>query len=575
MMLMLRLLVLFFICSVAGCVRAQTPKFDYFYLEAEKCQLSGEWSAALELYAHCLDLCPDAPEALRSMGVMKYYMLRDSTGLDLIRRASDLEPENPWYLESLASIYLEKGDMQQSVDALERLSRLQSSCSDVLVQLAGLYKSLGRSEDALSVLDRIEVLEGKTPQLSIEKFRLLMDLGKPQQAFGEMEDLCNEFPQDQNCRIVMANQYMENGHPQQAKAIYDRVAQAEPTNPNLQLALLGYYEETGDSIGFRHLCDSLLYDKGTQQALRAALVKEMLTRAKRDTTQRAGLKDMFDRILSMPQPDATIWQLRLAYLVMMEASEEEVMDGMWKVLDIEPSNRLALSSLLEYYARKKDYPSMEKICRQAANYYPEQLDFYFYLSLALYEQDKNMESIEAILHGLRLRDNTAQPGQVSDMFSLLGDLYHEDNRVEEAFACYDSSLVYKDDNVACLNNYAYFLSLQGEQLDKAEEMSYRTIRLEPENKTYLDTYAWILFMKERFTEARIYIDRVVDPETPADSLLQDEMLSANVIEHAGDIYARCGLEERALYYWKLAREKNDGTATEALPRKLRKKKYCK
>lgn len=572
---MLRLLIVVAAWLVAGGIHAQNSKFDYFYLEAEKCQLAEEWSAALELYAHCLDIRPDAPEALRSMGMMKYYMLRDTTGLDLIRRASDLEPENPWYLESLASIYLEKGDAQQSVETLERLSRLQASCSDVLVQLAGLYKSLGRTEDALSVLNRIELLEGKTPQLSIEKFRLLMDLGKDQQAFGEMDELCKEFPHDQNCKIVMANQYMENGLPDEAKAIYDRVAQAEPTNPNLQLALLGYYEETGDSASFCHLRDSLLYDEGTQQMLRAALVKDMLTRAKRDTTQREGLKDMFDRILAMPQSDATIWQLRLAYLVMTEASEDEIMDGMWKVLAIEPSNRLALSSLLEYYARKQDYPAMENICRQAANYYPEQLEFYFYLSLALYEQDKNKESIEAILQGLLLRNETAQPEQVSNMFSLLGDLYHEEKREEEAFACYDSSLVYKDDNVACLNNYAYFLSLRNEQLDKAEEMSYRTIRIEPKNKTYLDTYAWILFMKERYTEAKIYIDRVVDPEAPADSVLSDKLLSANVIEHAGDIYAKCGLPDKALYYWQLARDKNDGTATETLNRKLRKKKYLK
>lgn len=570
---MLRLLLVLASWMAVCGMHAQTSKFDYFYLEAEKRQLAGDWSAAMELYAHCLDIRPDAPEALRGMGLIKYYLLRDSVGLDLLRRASDLEPGNPWYLESLASVYLEKGDVQESVDVLERLSSLQTSRSDVLIQLEGLYKSLGCTEDAVRVLRRIEVLEGKSPQLSMELFQLLMDMDQKQQAFDELDALCQEFPHDQNCKIMTATQYMAHERTEEAKAIFDRVAQVDPDNPNLQMAMLDYYEQTGDSVSRSHLRDSLLYTESTPQALRVALMRDYLTQAKNDTTLIPGLTEAFDRVLAMPQPDANIWLLKLAYYVLVKAPEQEIRDGMWKVLSIDPSNMMALTQLLKYYAGEKDYPSMEQICRQAANYYPAQLDFHFYLTLALYEQDKIKESIEAVLQGLRLRDESAQPEQVSDMFSLLGDMYHEEGRVEEAFACYDSALVYRENNVACLNNYAYFLSLQGKQLEKAEEMSYRTIREEPQNKTYLDTYAWILFMLERYTEARIYIDRVVDPEAAADSIMNDESLTGAVIEHAGDIYAKCGLMEQAVIYWQMAKDKGDGSASAVLENKLRKKKY--
>ena len=79
----------------------------------------------------------------------------------------------------------------------------------------------------------------------------------------------------------------------------------------------------------------------------------------------------------------------------------------------------------------------------------------------------------------------------------------------EAYAAYDSSLVYNPDNIGTLNNYAYFLSVERKDLDKAEEMSYRTVKAEPDNETYLDTYAWILFEKGRYTEARIYIEQTL------------------------------------------------------------------
>ena len=139
----------------------------------------------------------------------------------------------------------------------------------------------------------------------------------------------------------------------------------------------------------------------------------------------------------------------------------------------------------------------------------------------------------------------------------------------------DSALVYMEDNIMCLNNYAYYLSLKGEQLDRAEEMSYRTIRQEPDNITYLDTYAWILFKKGDFAHARTYMDKVVNPEKTDEEILADDRLMGNLIEHAGDIYAHLDEPETALRLWKLAKEKGDATCTPQLKKKIKRKKYIK
>ena len=122
--------------------------------------------------------------------------------------------------------------------------------------------------------------------------------------------------------------------------------------------------------------------------------------------------------------------------------------------------------------------------------------------------------------------------------------------------------MYYPENVPALNNYAYYLSLERRDLDRAEEMSYKTIKAEPKNATYLDTYAWILFEKGRYDEARIYID---------DALLSNEEKSAGVVEHAGDIYFMTGDTEKAVELWKKAREM--GIRTEEIEKKINEKKY--
>ena len=164
---------------------------------------------------------------------------------------------------------------------------------------------------------------------------------------------------------------------------------------------------------------------------------------------------------------------------------------------------------------------------------------------------------------------------VADLFSLMGDVLHELGREKEAYAAYDSCLVYQDDHVGCLNNYAYYLSLKGYNLDKAEEMSYRTVRIAPDNKTYLDTYAWVLFVKGRYTEAQAYMDKVVPPDSSDVELLADPSLSGAIFEHAGDIAAKNGQMAQALRFWQLAAKAGGDGLTAALPKKIKLKKYVK
>ena len=164
---------------------------------------------------------------------------------------------------------------------------------------------------------------------------------------------------------------------------------------------------------------------------------------------------------------------------------------------------------------------------------------------------------------------------VADLYSVMGDVCHEMGLKAEAYAAYDSCLVYQDDNASCLNNYAYFLSLEDGDLDRAEEMSYRTIRLQPDNKTFLDTYAWILFMKGRYAEAQGYIDRVCPPDSTDSVLLHSDDISGVVLEHAGDIAAQNGDITQAMRFWRLAQEAGGDGLTAVLPRKIRLKKYIR
>lgn len=147
-------------------------RFDYYYAEAVKSKLAGRYDDSFELYKHCLDINPDAAEALYNLGL--YYLGMDDSArcASHLSRAVALEPDNIYYKEALASFYLRNRNDVQAVPVLEDMVRCNPTRSDVLAQLVNMYMNREQYREAISALDRIETLEGKNLSISMEKFRL-------------------------------------------------------------------------------------------------------------------------------------------------------------------------------------------------------------------------------------------------------------------------------------------------------------------------------------------------------------------------------------------------------------------
>ena len=190
--------------------------------------------------------------------------------------------------------------------------------------------------------------------------------------------------------------------------------------------------------------------------------------------------------------------------------------------------------------------------------------FYYFQGLAHFQKDEKDEALETFEKGVAQIKPDSDPAIVSDFYAIMGDILHDKGLDEKAYEAYEKCLQWKEDNYGALNNYAYYLCTTGKEQGKAEQMSYKTIKAEPANATFLDTYAWILFVQGRFEDAKIYID---------ETLKNDSVPSGVVLEHAGDIYAQTGNMDKAVDYWQQAVEKGNDSAV--LQRKIKLRKYIK
>ena len=540
----------------------QQRKYDYFFLEAMRLKEKKDYASAFGLLQHCLDIHPNAASALYEVSQYYMFLRQVPQGQEALEKAVANAPDNYWYSQGLASLYQQQNELDKAVTLLEQMVVRFPAKQDPLFNLLDLYGRQEKYDEVISTLNRLEKRMGKNEQLSMEKFRIYLQMKDDKKAFQEIESLVQEYPMDMRYQVILGDVYLQNGKKQEAYDVYQKVLAAEPDNPMAIFSMASYYKQTGQEELYQQQLDTLLLNKKVTPDTKVGVMRQMIVeneQADKDSTQIIAL---FDRIMKQEQDDPQIPMLYAQYLLSKNMESESV-PVLEQVVDLDPTNKAARMMLIGAAVKKEDYKQIIKVCEPGIEATPDALEFYYYLAVAYNQAEKPDSVISICKRALEHTTADSKKEIVSDFYSILGDMYHRQKQMKEAYAAYDSALVYNPSNIGALNNYAYYLSVERRDLDKAEEMSYKTVKAEPNNATYLDTYAWILFEKGNYAEARIYIDNAMKSEGGDKSDV--------IVEHCGDIYYMTGDVDGALTYWKKALEM--GSESKTLKQKIEKKKY--
>ena len=540
----------------------QQRKYDYFFLEAMRMKGENEYDAAFGLLQHCLDINPTASSALYEISQYYMFLRQVPQGQVALEQAVAFAPDNYWYSQGLVSLYQQQNELDKAAALLEKMVTRFPSKQDPLFSLLDIYSRQEKYNDVISTLNRLEKRLGKNEQLSMEKFRIYLQMKDDKKAFQEIESLVQEYPMDMRYQVILGDVYLQNGKKQEAYDAYQKVLAVEPDNPMALFSMASYYEQTGQKELYQQQLDTLLLNKKVTSDTKISVMRQVIAEneqsSAKDSTQVIAL---FDRMMKQDMDDPQIPMLYSQYLL-SKNMEQEAVPVLEQVVDLDPTNKAARLMLVSAAVKKEDYKQIIKVCEPGIEATPDALELYYYLAIAYHQAEQGDSVLSVCNRALEHITPDTRKEVISDFYSIMGDIYHTKKQMTEAYAAYDSALVYNPSNIGALNNYAYYLSVERRDLDKAEEMSYKTVKAEPNNSTYLDTYAWILFEKGNYAEARIYIDN---------AMKNDGEKSDVIVEHCGDIYFMTGDAEGALKYWKKALEM--GSESKTLKQKIEKKKY--
>lgn len=539
-------------------------RYDRFFIDAMLQRQKGNNDAAFDLLKHCVHIRPEAPEAYFFLA--QYYMSlkQNDKAIECFKKAADLEPDNSTYLETLAKAYVTNDNDSLAIGTLEKIVEKETGRIDILEMLVQLYQKRADYDNTIKTLDRLETLEGKNERLTYAKSEIYSLTGDKKAAINEMKKLADQYPNDLNYRGMYGDALLMNGREKEAFDIYTGILKAEPDNYRAQLSMRAYYKQKDMAADADSMTMQLLLNKNTGDDARVYIMRQEIAESENGGGDSTKILRLFDRMMAQPQASTDIAILYATYMSLKKMPQEKIEAVLEKVLAQTPDNAAARLQLVAYAWQRDNLDRVIELCKAARQYNPDEMAFYYYEGMAHFRKDDNDSALNAFQNGISVIGEHSDPDIVSDFYAVMGDLLYEKGRAAEAYAAYDSCLQWKDDNIGCLNNYAYYLSVNGDSLDKAEKMSYRTVKAEPKNATYLDTYAWILFMQGRYAEAKIYIDQAVQNDSDS---------SAVILEHAGDIHAKAGDIDGAVELWARAAAKDP--ANKLLARKIRQRKYIK
>ena len=541
-------------------------RYQYFFIEAMRQQSMGNYASAFELLTHAKDIDGNKPEVYYYLAMYLAQMEKDSLALTSLEKAVSLAPKNETYQERLAQFYIGNGKFDKATEAYTRLCDEHSYRTDAMKILLQLYQQEKNYTKMLDVINRIEQVDGESEDLTLSKVRVYELMNKPKDAHKALKELADNHPYDINYQIMLGNWLLQNNKADEAYSIFTKALKEEANNPYAQSSLYDYYKQHGDSAKAADMMEKILVS--TEQSIENKL--QFVREAIKENEQHGGdsikMLSLFNRMIAASPEETDIRELEVAYMKMKKFPTAAIDSTLTSLLNIAPDNASARFQLLQNKWSSDDWDSIITLSEPGTQYNPEEMVFYYFTGLAYYQKGEDDKALTFFQKGVAEINDKSSSDIVSDFYCIMGDILFKKGKATEAFAAYDSCLQWKPDNISCLNNYAYYLSLNNLNLKKAEEMSVKTIQAEPTSATYLDTYAWILFLEGRYEEAKMYIDQAISNDSTDES-------SADVYEHAGDIHAMAGDIDKAVEYWKQAQKR--GSESKILARKIKQRKYIK
>lgn len=494
-------------------VTAESLATDARLIDALSLQESGRTDEAFKAYAGLTASEPRCAAAWYGLGRLALQRGWSDSAVACLKRASELSDSNKWYLLALSEAQKRQGDAKGRVATLERIVTLNPTVLEYYYELSNANIEAGDLPAAVEALDRVERMTGVTEPISLQKQRLWMAAGKEDRALKEVERLAEAMPQEKRYQAILAEAYMSKGQYKKAKQRYDHILATDPADEYIHLQLAEYYKRQGRPVEADREMEAAFANPKLDCRTKLQLLASFYTNEEfYDPRRKAGF-----RLLDMVKADCgELPEFALIYgdALMRQRRYPEAAVQLEQSLRHDSSSYEVWEGLLICLANDSSREAdLERYAARAERLFPmKTLPCYLQAMIAM-RRDDHRTALDKL-------ERTAKWGYQkgyleAECTALMAECYYRTEQYDKAWKAFDRYLKLEPEDWGMMNNYAYYMSEQGVNLERAEQLSRRTIDAEPDQANSLDTYGWILHLLGRDAEALPYLRKAVrlDPES--------------------------------------------------------------
>lgn len=516
------------------------PK-PYFFDGLKALQLN-DLDAALEYFSMAHTLLPEQAGINYALADT-YLRMGDLTSAAYhAKEASRNQPNNKWYWLKLSQIYRSSAQFDDALHSLEKASEIDPNDTQILQNMLALLASVNRYEEAITVVKRLGEREGFSQELLLQLYALQEETGQIDEAIKTLKKLIAISPEDVELANALNQLLLNSQRYDEAAMRFQEKLQQKPRDIGTALLLIEtLYRANKDEQAFETFTAQWAqYSSDTAERNRIAQFIMALS----SEFSSAEIDESVETVLAWLIENGSDNPQSLAVVIDYYSKNEQISEAiplLQKLTELMPSNDLAWRQYLQFLYTENRFDEVVIEGTKADEKIPDDPYITFFVGSSLQIDGMSAKAVEWLERSSSIPSDKLFR---SIVFGSLGDTYAATDNWEQAYDAYDKALRYNPNNDNVLNNYAYYLSESGGDLEKAEKMSQKANDLQPDQASYLDTLGWIYFLKSDYKEALKWIKKAVDTGNA----------SATVIEHYGDVFEALNETKNAKKWWGKALE---------------------
>lgn len=540
---------------------------EFYFTEGEKFFILEDYAKALLYYQRALEINPEN-------GTVHYkiadVLARSSKQEDLVKaslsieNALKLEKSNKYFYLLAANIANSLARFDKAAGYYETMIKEVKGTEEYLYELAAVYQYANKPEEAIRVYTKAEEVFGVNEISSTQKLRLLLEAGKTKEAIAEGEKLIQTFPDEERYVMAFAEVLSQKGMRAEAIQYLEKFVQKNPESGNVNMLLAGFYRDAGQELKARPLLLNLFDDANIEAGsklivLSAYNVEISNARNKKtvDADKEAFALNLFEKLKAAHPENAGVHIIG-GDIFLSVGKNREAQQEYLRATQLDEVSFEVWENLLFLEINLEQWENVVTHSEHALELYPNQSMIHYFNGWGLLRKNRYTEALASLEQAKKLAGSNAALS--NDINLLLGDTYNATKEYVKSDKAFEDALAFNPNNEEALNNYSYYLALRKENLDKAEKMSSLLIKNNPENPTFLDTHAWVLYLRQKYKDAKRVIEKAISTGKA----------NATHFEHYGDILYQLGDVDGAVKQWEKARGMN--AKSEILNKKIANRK---